>query len=80
VSEKNREIPDRRKVSSLCAGGEAADFHVLDHTLAQWADGFISHGSAPCVGVEGFEHPNLNTGQTRPLFLFRADQTHQITA
>jgi hypothetical protein len=49
VPKKNREVPDRRKVSSLRAGGDAADFHVFDHALAQWADGFISHGSAPCV-------------------------------
>ena len=49
AAEKSREVPDRRELSSLRAGREAADFHVLEHAPAQRADGFVSHGSAPCV-------------------------------
>ncbi len=53
AAEKGREIPYRRDVSSLGASRETADRHVLDHALAQRADGFIvSHGSAPFVEMK----------------------------
>jgi hypothetical protein len=67
AAEKGREVSDRCDVSSLRASRETADLHVLDHALAQWADGFVSHRSAPCVEVKVLETPNLNTGQTRPV-------------
>ena len=46
-AKKCREPPHCSDVGSLRAGSEAADCHVLDHALAQWADGCICHGSAP---------------------------------
>jgi len=49
AAEKDRESPDCRDVSSLRAGREAADRHVLDHAPAQRADAIVRHGSAPVL-------------------------------
>jgi hypothetical protein len=57
AAKKGREVSDCRDVSSLRASRETADFHVPGHALAQWADGFVSHRSAPCVEVKVLKTP-----------------------
>ncbi len=53
AAEKGGEILDRRDLSSLGAGRETEDRHVLDHAPAKraplGADGSIGHGSAPVL-------------------------------
>ena len=81
AAKKNREISHRRDVSSLRASREAADLHVLDHALAQWADGLVSHRSAPCVEMKVLENPQIST-QDRPDLLIHKTRhlPHQTIA
>ena len=63
AAKKCCEVRHRREVSSLRARRESPDRHVLDHALAQGADSFVGHGSAPVLSE--VRKPQIST-QDRP--------------
>ncbi len=61
------QLHDRAEVTRLGLWVELAQRHIVDHALAQRADGFvrINHGSISCVVCCLFGNYNLNTGRTQ---------------
>jgi hypothetical protein len=67
ATEKAGEQLNGAKVVPLCARLKLAHGHILQHTLAQWADRFVrlGHGSYSCVVVCLCRNNNLNTGKAQ---------------
>ena len=71
------------QVAGLCLWAELAQRHIVDHALAQWADGLVrmSHGSVSCDEWSCLcGNYNLSTGQTLTVNLLTTLNPGTLTA
>jgi hypothetical protein len=51
AAKEGREVRNCNKVSALGARRKTAHRHVINHTLAQWADGCVRHNKLLSLGL-----------------------------